>query len=177
MLLFRVLHWRRRVCFSGLRLRQKTGKQGIYGLIDFMVGLMGNIFGNVDGLSPDLVGMYPYDRPDNVVIQVLGKKIFIREEILTHVPKHVVKALQEDTIRDAGRKILRNIFPPREVMSDLYSVPLASKRLYLHYAKRPFDLFLKHGRLVSEVSRMKDDVMLNRWIDSRANPSAPEKPK
>ena len=158
------------------RLRQEAGQHRIYHLIDVMVGLVSNIFWN-DALSPAHTSKYPAERPDNEIIELLGRKIFIREETRTNVPGHVINALKENTLRDAGGKILRNICPPPEVISDLYAVPLSSKRLYFYYIKRPFDLFLKHRKMISEIPRMKEDVILNRWIDSRAIPSDAQKPK
>jgi hypothetical protein len=79
----------------------------------------------------------------------------------------VIDSLSEVTFLDKARKIFGAVFPAPEVISKRYAVPLSSRRLYLYYLKRPLDLFLEHKRIISEIPRMKDDVILNRWIHSR----------
>ena len=145
---------------------QGAGLQGSYGLIEFVVLLVQEIMG--DGISSGLIcNYYRVDGADQSVLELMSKKIFVREETRTGTTRLAIDSLSEVTFREKVRKIFGAVFPAPEVISKRYAVPLSSRRLYLYYLKRPLDLFLEHKRIISEIPRMKDDVILNRWIHSR----------
>ena len=94
----------------------------------------------------------------------MAKKILVRDETRADAARFAIDSLIKLSFRDKVRKIFGAVFPAPAVISKRYTVPLSSKRLYLYYLKRPFDLLLKHGKIIAEIPRMKDDVILNRWI-------------
>jgi len=104
---------------------------------------------------------------DHAVLELIAKKIFIREEARKSASHVLIHSLSEETFQDKIQKIFGVAFPSPDVISKRYGVPLASKRLYLYYLKRPFDLIMKHRKIISEIPRVKDDVILNRWIHSQ----------
>jgi len=120
-----------------------------------------------DGISSRLISNY-YKAGDanQTVLELMAKKVFVREETRADAARFVIDSLSEEAVQDKVKKIFRAVFPAPEVILKRYAVPLSSKRLYLYYLRRPFDLFLKHKRIILEIPRMKEDVILNRWIHS-----------
>lgn len=144
---------------------REAGLQGSYGSIGFVVLLVQKIMG--DGISSGLISnYYRAGGDDQDVLKLMAKKIFVREETRTGAARLAIDSLSEVTFRDKAKKIFVAVFPGPEYISKRYAVPLSSKKLYLYYLKRPLDLFMKHGRIISEIPRIKDDVILNRWINS-----------
>ncbi len=58
------------------------------------------------------------------------------------------------------------MFSSPEIISEKYSVSVSSKRLYLYYLRRPFDVLLKHRKVMSDMPRIRDDANLKRWLYS-----------
>ncbi len=58
-----------------------------------------------------------------------------------------------DKFQDKVKILLARIFPTREVMSDWYSIPSSSKKVYFYYLTRPYKLFLKYGKFILEICR------------------------
>ncbi len=145
---------------------QDDGRQAAQGLIGFVVLLVSKIMG--DGISCGLISnYYRTGGADQAVLELMAKKVFVREDTRAGAARLAIDSLSEVTFRDKVRKLFGTVFPAPEVISKKYAVPLSSKRLYLYYLRRPLDLFLKHKRIISEFPLMKDDVILNRWIHSR----------
>jgi hypothetical protein len=127
------------------------------------------IMGKENDISDHIFG-----KADQEILELMKKKMFIREETRPYVSGRVIAALKGRTFRSVAGKLLRDIFPSRDVMSDVYAVPLKSKRLYFFCAKRLIDLFLKHRKMILDIPRMKEDVILNRWIHCQDIKSAIE---
>jgi hypothetical protein len=132
-------------------------------LVAFVVSLIRSIAGN-ESMAACMNNHYKTGSADHAVLEVMAKKIFIRDVTRPDGARFAIDALSEVTFRDKAKKIFGAVFPSPEVLSERYAVPVSSKGLYLYYFKRPFDLFLKHRKIMSEIPRMKDDVILNRWI-------------
>ena len=160
-----------------VRFMKEGEEHGIYVLRDLVLRLMMEIMRKGNDISCGGSEDHTFGNANQEILELMAKKMFIREEARPYFSKSLIAALKGRTLRSVAGKLLRDIFPSPEVMSKGYAVPLKSKSLYFFYVKRPVDLFLKHRQMMSEIPRMKEDVILNRWIDSRANPSAPEKPK
>lgn len=97
-------------------------------------------------------------KPTNVpidlkLVALLEKRIFTDEGISAAIPGPLVQWIAADKFRDKVKILLARIFPTREVMSDWYSIPLSSKKVYFYYLTRPYKLFLKYGKFILEICR------------------------
>ncbi|HET6516462.1 MAG TPA: nucleotidyltransferase family protein [Thermodesulfovibrionales bacterium] len=143
---------------------QETGVQGAFSLVEFVVCLVQKIM--EDRISSKLMTNCRAAHGDHEALNLMAKKIFIREETRTGASHDLVHSLSKENVYCAIRKIFRAFFPSREVIAKKYGVPLSSKRIYLYYCRRPVDLLLRHKSSISEIPLMKDEVMLNRWFHS-----------
>jgi putative nucleotidyltransferase-like protein len=96
---------------------------------------------------------------DLKLVALLEKRIFIDDGISSTIPGPLVQWIAADKFWDKIKILFVRIFPTREVISDRYSVPLSSKKLYFYYLVRPFRLFQKYGKFMLEICRLKRSVI------------------
>jgi Uncharacterised nucleotidyltransferase len=103
-------------------------------------------------------------KPTNVpidlkLVALLEKRIFTDDGISSTIPGPLVQWIAADKFWDKVKILITRIFPTREVISDRYSISLSSKKLYFYYLVRPYKLFLKYGKFMLEICRLKKDVL------------------
>ena len=156
-----VIHW--------VRLKHEAEKYGIDSLMDTIFSALREIMGDHDNIFHNVPGRFTSERLDQELIRLINKRILIRENILPAFPGDFMKSPVADTFQMKVRILLKEIFPHPEVLSKRNSVPLPSQRLYLYYFIRPFRLLLKYCKIIREIPRIKEDVILNTWINSQDN--------
>jgi hypothetical protein len=155
------IHW--------VRLKHEAEKYGIDNLIYTTLFIVREIMGEYDEVFHNALSRFRSEDLDKELIQLINKRILIRENILPAFPGDFMKSPVADTFQMKVRILLKEIFPHPKVLSKRYSVPLSSQRLYLYYFIRPFRLLLKYCKIIREIPRIKEDVILNTWINSQDN--------
>jgi putative nucleotidyltransferase-like protein len=155
-------YYRDEINWTGLK--YEAVKYGIDNLIYSTLYLAGVIMSDHDDTCHDVLCGFTQWGFDKELVRLIQKRIFIREDAL---PSSVFQSLVADTFQNKAKTLLREIFPHPEVLSKRYSVPLSSRRLYIYYLIHPFRILLKHASLISEIPRLKEEVILNKWISSK----------
>jgi hypothetical protein len=160
-----IKHYRDEINWEGLQ--SKAEKYGIESLIYTTLLIVREFIGRHDDIFHNVLSGFASASIDEKLVQLINKRILIREDDLTVLPAPFIRSLVANTFREKLKTLLREIFPDPEVLSKKYSVPLSSKRLYLYYLNRPLSLLLKYGKAVLEVPRIKEDVILKKWISNK----------
>lgn len=90
---------------------------------------------------------------DLKLVSLIEKQIFTEEGASPSIPSPLVQCLAADKLGDKIRILFDRIFPTREVMSNRYSIPPSSRRVYFYYLARPYKLFLRYGKYIFEMCR------------------------
>ncbi|MGE5443103.1 MAG: nucleotidyltransferase family protein [Ignavibacteriales bacterium] len=138
-----------------IQFQDEVSRYGINRPVYSILYLVNKLY-RVNSKLPELLKS-PEAAIDSRVVSVIEKQIFTEDEISPNVPGPLIQFLVTDKFVDKIRILLATIFPTREVMSNWYSIPLSSKKLYLYYLARPFRLFLKYRKSILEISSMKRD--------------------
>ncbi len=156
------------------RLKHETEEYRIHILIYFTICLLEKVMGYYDDSFHDAFVGFTLDRFDKEVANLIQKRILIREDALPTVPGgfgNFFESLAADTLQKKIKTLLREIFPRPEVLSNIYSVPLFSRMLYLYYVIRPFGLLLKYKKLILGILHLKEgakeELTLIKWISSK----------
>lgn len=96
---------------------------------------------------------------DLKLVALMQKRVFTEDGSSFTVPGPLVQWLAADKFRNKVRILLARIFPTREVMSVRYSLPQSSKKVYFYYLVRPHKLFLKYGRFILDIRRLKKEEL------------------
>lgn len=126
--------------------------------------------GEHDDVFHNAISSFKSEDLDKELVRLINKRILIREDTLPVVPGSFIKSQIADTFQTKVKILFKEIFPHPKVLSNRYSVPLSSKRLCLYYLIRPFRLILKSGKIILMIPRVKEEVILNTWINSRVCP-------
>jgi hypothetical protein len=144
-------------------------KHDAYRLLDFTLCLLGKIVESDNDVFTHIKREYREGSINNDLVRLMQKRIFFREDTRPVVPGNVIHTIRKKKITDKISGFFSEIFPPPAVMSNTYSVPVSSLRLYLYYLIRPFILPVKYRKMVWETNRMKEDLILNKWINSHGS--------
>ncbi len=128
--------------------------------------LVKEIMGEDPGLQDKISCLMPV-KFDADILNVMINRIFVREDSFPGVNSFLIQSFGENTFKNGIIKIFKIMFPPPEVMAERYSVPVSSKRLYLYYGMRPFDVLFRHRKILKDMQRIKDEAILNKWIYSQ----------
>ncbi len=145
----------------------KTEKYGIDIPIHTSLFIVNKFIGENDDTLYNALNIFTSESLDNESLQLIEKKIFIREANLTLVPGHFIQSQAAYGLKEKVGTLRSHIFPKREYISNIYFIPLSSKRLYLYYLIRPFSLLLKYGKIIFVIPRIKEDVIIKRWISDK----------
>ena len=107
------------------------------------------------------------EKVDKEIVRIINSKILIREEELSIVPNPVIKAKIADSFYTKVKLLTGYLFPKPIIISKRYNIHLSSKKLYLYYLIHPLNLLFKYRGVIFETTRVKEDVILNRWMDTR----------
>lgn len=128
--------------------------------------LVKDIMGAGSGLQDKLNSLMPV-KFDSDILNIMITRIFIRENAFPGINRFLTQSFGENTLKKGIINILKVMFPAPEVMAERYSVPFSSRKLYLYYVIRPFDVLFRHRKVISEMPRIKDEAILNKWICSQ----------
>ena len=129
--------------------------------------IINKFLGKNDDMFHDSLNIFRSERLDKGLVELFIKRIFIKEKDLVPIPLPFIKAQLPLVFKEKIKILLKNIFPNSAVISKRYNVPLRSKKLYFYYLIRPLSLLLRYRRTMLDTSRIKEEVTLNRWIDSK----------
>lgn len=152
-----------------VRLKGKAEQYGIDSLIYTTLFIVREIRGEYDKVFHNALSRFRSEDLDQELVRLIKKRILIRENILPAFPGDFMKSPVADTFQMKVNVLLKEIFPHPKVLSNRYSVPLPSKKIYFYYFIRPFRLLLKYCKIIREIPRIKEDVILNTWINSQDN--------
>jgi hypothetical protein len=110
--------------------------------------LIEKIFGNGD----NSIVKIKLEHIDMKFITILEDRIFMSSTF----PGPFIKYYAADGFHDKARAIVDGVFPERERMAKYCSLPMNSKKLYLHYMIRPFVLLFKYWKILFKVFRIKN---------------------
>lgn len=122
-------------------------------------GLMKGIGGELEIPDGSGSGWLPaVTGADAKLAQLIQSRMFVQEVALPIVPLGKL---------DFIRSTLRAVFPPRPQMAKQYGVAANSGRLYVYYLLRPFLLLRHRKQFLRELRRIREDVLLNRWVRAK----------
>jgi len=148
------------------KLQLQAKKAGMEDVVCMSLYLVKEIFGKGQMLSTAINEFLPGTFDTDIACLML-KKIFMKEDSFPPVTKFMIRSFGENTLQDGLKNIFRIMFPPPEILSDRYSIPVNSMKLYLCYFMRPFDVLFRHRETLSDLTRIKDDTTLTRWVCSQ----------
>jgi hypothetical protein len=128
--------------------------------------LVKDIMGESPGLQDKLNSLIPV-KFDPDIMNIMINRIFIREDSFPGVNRFLTQSFGENTVKNGILKILKVMFPAPEVMAARYSVPVSSRKIYLCYAIRPFDVLFRHRKIMTDIPRIRDEAILDRWVYSQ----------
>jgi hypothetical protein len=164
--IFQILkHYRDKINWA--RLKCEAEKYGVDSIIYTTLFIATETIGKHDDIFHDILNRFSPESLDEKIVRLINKRILDREDAFPAVPRTLIKSQVEDSFPEKVKVLLKQIFPHPEVLSKKYSVPMPSKRLYFCYLIHPLNLLLKSGRIVSEAPRIKEDVILRKWIGAK----------
>jgi hypothetical protein len=152
-----------------VRLKGKAEKYGIDSPIFTTLFIVKEIIGGNDDVFHNALCSFASVSLDRELIRLIKKRILIKENVLTIIPNTLIQSQVAHTFQEKVKILLRGTFPSPEVISKKYSIPLTSKMLYFYYVIYPFRLLLKYRKTIFEISRAKEEAILNTWINSQDN--------
>ena len=153
-----------------VRFKSEAEKYGIDSLMYTTLSIVREIMGEHDDVFHNALSSVRPEDLDKELVRLINKRILIREDTLPAVPGSFIKSQIADTFQTKVKILFKEIFPHPKVLSKRYSVPLYSKRLCLYYLIRPFRLILKSGKIILMIPRVKEEAILNTWINSQVCP-------
>ncbi len=148
-------------------LKCKTGKYGIERHVYTTLTLVMEITGKYNGISNNVLSAIKSECLDKELVEIMKKRILIGKDVPNAAPGPFVQSHKADTLTGKIKIILREIFPSPEVISERYSVPLTSRRLYYYYVSRLLNFPIKHRKIMLEMPRVKEDLILKKWISGK----------
>ncbi len=145
----------------------KTEKYGIDIPIHTSLFIVNKFIGENDDTLYNALNIFTSESLDNESLQLIEKRILIREDKLNVIPTHFIQSQAAYSLKEKVGTLRSHIFPNPESIYNRNSIPLSSKGLYLYYLIRPFSLLLKYGKIIFVIPRIKEDVILKRWISSK----------
>jgi hypothetical protein len=90
-----------------------------------------------------------YQKSDFKLISLLEELVFCddRDNVLTEA---ISKILVRNSLKDKLRIVVDDFFPDRKFMSERYSLPLFSKRVYFYYLIRPLMKIIKNRKYIGQ---------------------------
>ncbi len=158
-----LIHYRTEINWEILK--SKAEKYGIESLISTTLFVLNEFRKENDDVFHDAFCVFTAESIDKELIGLINKKILIREGDRTIVTNLLIQSQIDCSFYETVKTLLRYLFPGPVVISKRYSVPISSKRFFFYYLNRPFSLLLKYGKLIFVIPRIKEDVILRRWIN------------
>ncbi len=152
---------------SWVRLKCKAERYGMESNIYITLLVVREFTGKHDEIFLNALNEFTSECIDEEILRIINKRILIREDDLNLVPNPFIKSQVAPAFHEKVKTLLRNIFPNPETISKRYQVPLSSKRLYFYYLIRPLSLLSRYRKMIFEIPRIKEDIILNRWISSK----------
>lgn len=131
------------------------------------LSILSEIIGNHDDVYHDILSGLAEGTLDKELVRVTNKRILITEDDFPAIPNSFIKLQVGDTFQGKAKTFVREMFPDPEFLSKRYSVPLTSKRLYVYYLIRRFGFAFKYRKIISKTLRIKEEIILKRWIRAK----------
>lgn len=80
------------------------------------------------------------------------------------IPDGLVTSIGMHDLRGFLRAVVRWLLPARETLSERYSVPETSKRMYVYFLLNPYNLIKTVLLFLKQLPRLSDEMRLHRWI-------------
>ncbi len=145
----------------------KTEKYGIDIPIHTTLYIVKKFMGEKDDTLHKVLNIFSTESLDKESVQIINKRILIREGDLTLVPSTFIQSQVPLVFHEKIKTLLRYIFPNPRVISKRYNIPLYSKRVYFYYLIRPLSLLLRYRKIILETPRIKEELIIKRWISSK----------
>lgn len=140
---------------------------GLYKMVSVTLSIVRKIFELQNDHTMDFLNDWKLGGLDQEIINHVTKRLFMREDKLAPVPFAFMKAQTEISFQRRFINILKEIFPNPDALSRKLKRPIRSKAFYLIYLTRPFILLKRYGKTFFGMRRLKEEGILQRWIDSQ----------
>ena len=147
--------------------KYKADKYGLVSPVHASLFIVDGFVGKHDDTLHDVLNVFKSEILDEKLISLINKRILVKEKDLTLVPKDVIQSQIPIVFDEKVKTFFKYIFPNRAVISKRYNVPPYSKRLYFYYLVRPLSLLLRYRGIVFESQRIKEELTLMKWINSK----------
>jgi hypothetical protein len=150
------------------KLKIESRQIGLYKIVSVCLSIVKEIFDLQNGHTMDFLNDWEIGGLDQEIINHVTKRLFLREDKLSPVPSVFIKAQAEMSFQKWFKNIFKAIFPNPEVLSQNLKRPLRSKAFYLNYLMRPLILLIRYRKTLFEIQRIKEERILERWIDTQS---------
>ncbi len=162
-----IKHFRDEICWQ--RVKDKAEKYGIANPVFVTLCVVKEIMGENDEMICKILGEFTPERRERELVSMICKKILVREDSLSVVPSQIIQSQAAQKYSEKIHILRSYLFPKPKFISERYSVPICSFKFYFYYLIRPFMLLFRYGRLLLEVPRIKEDIILKRWMGGKVN--------
>lgn len=144
---------------------QESEKYGANDIIYSTLLLIRNTFGN-DDLFVNIPIRSTPENIDEELIGLIQNRLFCRDYVFSITPVSFLQSALDGNFQKKIKNLLNALFPHPEMLANIYSVPLNSKKLYTYYIIYLID-FLKNNRKKMSINPSRKEVkVINRWIGS-----------
>ena len=158
-------HYKKTIDWS--KLGHQANEYGISNITFTSLFIVNKFIGNYDDSFNKTLCGFNNESLDQKVVHSIGNKIFVKEDELILVPNRVIKSQAEPTFCKKIKRLLSYIFPNLKFISEKYNIPISSKKIFFYYLLNPLLILLKYFNIVFAFSRIKEDIILNKWINSK----------
>jgi hypothetical protein len=149
------------------KLKIKSRQIGLYKIVGVTLAIVKEIFGLQNDETMDFLNDWKLGGLDREIIDLVSKRLFMREDKLAPVPFAFINAQTEISFQKRFKRIFKEIFPNPEALSSKLKRPIRSRAFYLIYLTRPFILLKRYGKTFLGMRRLKEEGILKRWIDAQ----------
>lgn len=150
-----------------IRLKSKTEKYGIDSPIFTTLFIVKEILGGNDDVFHNALCSFASVSLDKKFVRLMKKRILMRDDDNPCVPNTLIQSHAAHTFREKIRILLRGVFPNPETLSRRYSISKTSKWIYLYYFINSLSLLLRHRDVMWNISRVKEEAILKRWMSNK----------
>jgi hypothetical protein len=152
--------------FNWGRFNQELEKHGAKDVIYSTLFLVRKTFDNIEGsFINDRISPSPVDI-DEDLFELIEKRLFDRDYVFSLTPMSFFQSILDGNFRKKLKNITSALFPPREMISKLYSLPITSKRLHFYKLVYIYDFIKKNRKRISFGPTLEEAKVINEWIGS-----------
>lgn len=150
--------------FSWREFDQELEKHGAKDVIYSTLFLVRKTFDNIQcPFIDDRISHSPVDI-DEDLLRLIENRLFNRDYVFSITPMSFFQSVLDGNFQKKFKNFTSGLFPPREMISKLYSLPITSKRLHYYKLVYIYDFIKNNRKRISFGPSLKEAKVINEWI-------------